>query len=243
MPADSRKQEEEAIRIIRQSQSVNDRLAVISFAEKAAIEKLPGNRQFDGLKSFFTGDRSSLTQALQTAESLIPDGSSGRILLLSDGRWTGSSPDIVFAKLAGRGIPVDYRILHRSELDDLAVSSVEAPHSVAPKEYFPVRVALQAPRKGTVLYQVVRNNRIIFKGRREVKPGINRLFFRDKSNSSQVFHYSVSVKYEQGEETALENNKADFLVKVSGEQPVLLVTMSKDSTLAKVLRRAGINLR
>lgn len=243
MPENSRKQEEEAVRIIKQGQQVNDRLAVISFAEKATIEKLPGNKQFDGLKSFFTGDRSSLTQALQTAESLIPDGSSGRILLLSDGRWTGAAPDLVFAKLAGRGIPVDYRILRRSALDDLAVSNVEAPHSVAPKEYFPVRVVIQAPKTGTVLYQVVRNNKIIFKGRRKVKPGINRLFFRDKSNFPQVLRYNVSVKYEQGTESAMENNRANFLVKVTGEQPILLVTLSKKSTLANVLRNAGINIR
>jgi Mg-chelatase subunit ChlD len=242
MPANSCKQEEEAVRIIKQSQTFNDRLAVISFAEKATIEKLPGNKQFDGLKSFFTGDRSSLTQALQTAESLIPDGSSGRILLLSDGRWTGSSPDIVFAKLAGRGIPVDYRILRRSAFNDLAVSKVEAPHSVAPKEYFPVRAVLQAPKVGTVLYQVVRNNKIIFKGRRKVKPGVNRLFFRDKSNLSQVLRYNISVKYEKSTETVLENNNANFLVKVTGEQPILLVTLSLKSTLAKVLRNAGIKL-
>ena len=242
MPANSRKQEEEAIRIIKQNQTVNDRLAVISFAEKSAIEKLPGNKQFDGLKALFTGDRSSLAQALQTAESMIPDGSSGRIMLLSDGRWTGSSPDSVFAKLAGRGIPVDYRILRRSALNDLAVSSVEAPHSVAPKEYFPVRAVLQAPKNGTVLYQVVRNNKIIFKGRRKVKTGVNRLFFRDKSMLPQVLRYNISVKYEKGKETALENNNADFLVKVTGEQPILLVTLSKKSTLAKVLRNAGINI-
>ena len=240
MPENSRKQEEEAVRIIQKGQKFNDHLAVISFAEKATIEKLPGTKQFDGLKAFFTGDRSSLTQALQTAESIIPDGSSGRILLLSDGRWTGSAPDLIFAKLAGRGIPVDYRILRRSAHNDLAVSDVEAPHSVAPKEYFPVRVSIQAPKNGSVLYQVVRNNKIIFKGRRKVKAGVNRLFFRDKSNSPQVLRYNISVKYESGTETELENNKANFLVKVSGEQPILLLTLSKDSTLAKVLSDAGI---
>lgn len=242
MPENSQKQEEEAVRIIQKGQKANDRLAVISFAEKATIEKLPGSKQFDGLKALFTGDRSSLTQALQTAESMIPDGSSGRILLLSDGRWTGSSPDLVFAKLAGRGIPVDYRILRRSVHKDLAVSEVEAPHSVAPKEYFPVRVSIQAPENGTVLYQVVRNNQIIFKGRREVKTGVNQLFFRDKSNSPQVLRYSISIKYESGTETELENNNANFLVKVSGEQPILLVTLSKSSTLGKVLSKAGINI-
>ena len=242
MPADSLKSEEEAIRIIKQSQDAHDRLAVISFAEKTTIEKLPGSKQFDGLKSYFTGDRSSLTKALQTAESLIPDGSSGRIMLLTDGRWTDSQPDAVFAKLSGRGIPVDYRIIRRSMLDDLAVSSIEAPHSVAPKEYFPVRVTLQAPVDGTVLYQVVRNNKIIFKGRREVKKGLNRLFFRDKSDQPQVMRYNVSVKYENSTEKALENNSANFLVKAAGEQPILLVTMSEKSSLAKILRSSGINL-
>jgi Mg-chelatase subunit ChlD len=243
MPENSLKQEEEAVRIVQQNQREGDRLAVISFAEKATIEKLPGSRQFDGLKALFSGDRSSLTQALQTGEAMIPDGSAGRILLLTDGRWTGSAPDAVFAKLAGRGIPVDYRIMRRSSINDLAVAGIETPHTAAPKEYFPVRVTVQAPMKGVVLYQVVRNNKIIFKGRRQVDIGANRLFFRDKADLPQVLRYSISVKYEGGEESAMENNWADFLVKIAGEQPVLLVSMSAKSTFAKLLRRAGINVR
>jgi uncharacterized membrane protein len=242
MPAESRKQEEEAIKIICEGQGTNDRLAVLSFAEKTAIEKLPDSKQFDGLKAVFSGDQSGLANVLKTAESLIPEGSSGRIMLLSDGRWTGSTPDAVFARLAGRGIPVDYRILRRSAINDLAISNIEAPHNVVPKEFFPVRISIQAPKKGIVTYSVTRNNTIIFKGKREVKTGINRLFFRDKSDIPQVLRYTVSVKYENDDETALENNKADFLVKIAGASPMLLVTMSKKSTLAKVLKQAGINL-
>ena len=177
MPGDSLEKENEAIKIINKSRGDNDRLAVLSFAEKTTIEKLPGYKKFDGLKAVYDGDRSNLNQALQVAESLVPEGASGRILLLTDGRWTDSAPDTVFARLAGRGISVDYRILRRSVLNDLAVDGVKAPHHAQPREFFPVKVALKAPRNGTVIYNIIRNNRIIFKGRRKVKTGINRLFF------------------------------------------------------------------
>ena len=242
MPGNSLDKENETVKIIKKSKGDNDRLAVLSFAEKTTIEKLPDNKNFEGLKAVYDGDRSNLNQALQTAESLIPDGAPGRILLLTDGCWTDSTPDAVFARLAGRGISVDYRILRRSVLNDLAIDSVEAPHRAQPREFFPVKVALKAPKNGTVIYNVIRNNRIIFKGKRKVKTGINRLFFRDKADSPQVLRYTVDVRYEDIEEKSIENNRADFLVKIAGEQPLLLLSMSVNSGLGQVLRKAGINV-
>ena len=57
-----------------------------------------------------------------------------------------------------------------------------------------------------------------------------------------MLRYKVSVKYENSTEKALENNQAEFLVKVTGGQPVLLVTMSKQTTLAKLLKQGGIKV-
>lgn len=243
MPAGSREQQQEAVSIIRKYQGAHDRLAVVSFAEKPVVEKLSGSEKFEGLKAKFSGDRSDLVQALQTAETMIPEDASGRILLISDGRWTGASPEIAFARLAGRNIPVDYRILRNPAGNDLAISRIDAPHNVAPKEYFPVRLELKAPLGGTVVYRVSRNNKVVFSGRREVTAGMNQLFFRDKSDSPQVLDYKVTVNYEKHGDERSENNSAEFIVKAAGEQPLLLVTMSKQSSLAKIMQRAGISCK
>ena len=53
-------------------------------------------------------------RGLETALSLIPPGSPGTILLLTDGRWTGRDPGAAMLAAADRGVPLDFRLMQRS---------------------------------------------------------------------------------------------------------------------------------
>jgi hypothetical protein len=55
--------------------------------------------------------------------SLIPPDGGGRILVLSDGKWTGKDPAAAAARAAGRGVAVDYRLLARPQVNDVAIQS------------------------------------------------------------------------------------------------------------------------
>ena len=72
--------------------SADDKLAVVSFGRTAAIDQVPQQGVFGGFVTEVSGDASNLAEGLNTALGLVPRDGSGRILVLSDGRWTGQDP-------------------------------------------------------------------------------------------------------------------------------------------------------
>ena len=118
MPAGSDASHKEAINLIRSSMGADQRLAVVSFGRSASIEQ-NSPAEFAGFTGEVGRDESNLSDALERALALIPQGSPGRILVLSDGRWTGKDPANAAWRAAARGIAIDYRALERSAFRSL----------------------------------------------------------------------------------------------------------------------------
>ncbi len=241
MPPNAGKQIEETADILFKTGKGKQNIGVVSFAEKYAIEQIPMPNKFDGLKAGYNGSQSNLKEALEAALTIIPDNAPARILLLSDGRWTGQAPAVAFAQCAARGIPVDYRMLGRANSKDLAIAEVESPFQVPAGEFFPVAVNIQSPGKTTAEYSIFRNGKKLLGGKLKLTPGSNRFYFRDRSNYPQILRYRFAIK-DGSEDKQPENNRAEFIVKVKGQRPVLLVSMSRESGFGKVLKRANINV-
>ena len=110
-------------------------LAVVSFGRVAAIEQSPQGGKFAGFVNEVYGDASDLNGAIEKAIALIPRDMPGRVLLLSDGRWTGKDPSGITAQATARGVPLDYRLMHRASTNDVAISHIDAPETVNPGEF------------------------------------------------------------------------------------------------------------
>ena len=109
MPADSERLEIEAVRLLQTSMPPDDKLGVVSFAESAAVEQSPQRGEFNGFSGVVGHDASQLADALDLALSMIAKGESGRLLVLSDGRWTGRDVSASAARAAAAGVAIDYR--------------------------------------------------------------------------------------------------------------------------------------
>src|SRR5215467_923569 len=129
MPRQSATMEKETIDLLRKSMGPRDQLGVVSFGRQAVVEQSPQRGQFAGFTAQVGPEHSDLNGALDTALSLIPPDGGGRILVLSDGKWTGKDPAAAAARAAGRGIPVDYRWLARPQVSDVAIQSFLTPES------------------------------------------------------------------------------------------------------------------
>ena len=114
MPADSETKQKEAIDLIQGAMRSDSNLAVVSFGRDAAIEHSPQSGKFTGFVNEVSGDASDLNGAIEKAMALIPQDAPGRVLLLSDGRWTGKDPSGIAAQAAARGITLDYRAMQRA---------------------------------------------------------------------------------------------------------------------------------
>jgi Mg-chelatase subunit ChlD len=242
MPPGSEAAQKEVIDLLHGAMGADDRLAVVSFGQSAAVERTPETGQFPGFVNEVGGNASDLAEALETALSLVPRGAPGKIVVLSDGRWTGRDPAAAAARAAARGIAIDFRPMQRPAANDLAIARLEAPSEVAPAESFLISAWVHAPAAQAVSYRLRRGERVLAEGQQALAAGLNRLTFRDRAGEPGNQGYTLEVQG-AGDDPVPENNRARVLVGVGGPRPVLHVTESKNSGLARLLERGGLKIK
>ncbi len=241
MPNGSMETLKEMIDIVQGGMPEHCRMAVVSFGERVAVETPPGKSSFTGFVNDVGGDGSSLDEAIEKAVSIIPRDTSGRVLILSDGRWTGVDPSKGAFLAAGRGIAIDYRNLSRSTASDLAFDRVDAPSSVTPGESFLLTAWVRSPLPQTISFEVLRDTTVVASYKKEVPSGLSRIFLRDKAQSPGVLKYRFRVTSTDPDPVP-ENNNARVLVGVEGRKSVLLISESTGSSLPRLLKQAGVEV-
>ncbi|VTR95004.1 Uncharacterized protein OS=Phycisphaera mikurensis (strain NBRC 102666 / KCTC 22515 / FYK2301M01) GN=PSMK_25870 PE=4 SV=1: VWA_3: DUF1355: VWA_2 [Gemmata massiliana] len=242
MPAGSDADHKELIDLLHSAMGSSDRLAVVSFGETVAVERAPGGDKFTGFTHEIGADGSKLGEGIDAALSLVPKDAPGRILVLSDGRWTGRDPAALAGLAADRRIAVDYRHRSRPTAGDLAVARVDAPTAVAPGEGFLITAWVQSPVEDTIRFEVTRGDKIIASGEQRVTAGLNRLTFRDRAAEPGSQNYRVRVRT-AADDPVPENNTARVLVGVNGPRPILHLTPTASSGLTALLKGGGLDVR
>jgi len=233
----------EIFTLLQSSRPQGSNLGVVSFGQSAIPEKYPSEEDFAGFNQDPGGDGSNLSLALDQALGLIPQDHGGRILVLSDGQWTGVNPLNTAREAAARGLGIDYRYISQDHGDDLAIERIEAPETVGPAQGFMIHAWVQAPFQEDVNYQLRRGNHILARGTRQLEKGQNRLVFRDLAEGPGVLGYELTVNpVNRPLDLLPENNRARFLVGVKGPKPLLLISPKPQSSLAALLLKRGLAL-
>ena len=247
MPADAAAREQEAVELVQAAMEPRDRLAVLSFGERVIIEQgaeRGASNTFGGFDADPGGDASDLSAALDRAMALIPRDEPGRVLVLSDGRWTGTDPMTQAGRAASQGVAIDYRELRRPAAADVAIERVDAPITVGPGEGFMLTAWIQAPTAMDVAYTLRRGGTVLSRGEQRVGSGRSRLIFRDRAPTiATTLPYTLEVVAKDGEADPMpENNHARLLVGVDGPRPLLVLSPSIDSGLVNLYQRAGLEV-
>jgi len=237
MPQNSDASEKEIVGLLYKSMGPRDQLGVVSFGRDAVVEQSPQRTEFPGFTAQVGADHSSLNDAIESALSLIPADGGGRVLVLSDGKWTGKDPAAAAARAAGRGVAVDYRLITRPQVSDVAIQSFLTPQSVQPGQAFVLSAWVQSPIDQEIQYQLRRgDNVIISSGSKQVSAGLTRLMFRDRAGKAGVNEYTMTIQGAK-DDPVPENNTARALVGVEGSKPILIVSSAGEkSGLVKLLR-------
>lgn len=242
MPLYSDASEKEIIALLHKSMGPRDQLGVVAFGRDAVVEQSPERGEFGGFAADVGPDHSSLNDAIQTALELVPPDGGGRILVLSDGKWTGKDPAAAAARAAGRGVAVDYRLITRPEVDDTAIQSFLTPQSVLPGEAFLLNAWISSPVDQQISYQLRRNNEVISAGQKQAPQGLSRLMFRDRAAAAGVNEYTLTVNAAK-DDPIPENNVARALVGVEGARPILVVSSAgNQSGLVNLLHRGRVDV-
>jgi Mg-chelatase subunit ChlD len=241
MPADALARQAEAIGLVHQGIRPGDKLAVVSFGRAAAVEQSPAESAFPAFTVLHDADQSNLADALDTALSLVPEDGGGRILVLSDGLYSGVAPFEAGTRAAVRGVAIDARHQGRDGAGDVAVLDVEAPQRVRPGEGLMVTAWVQAPEAMSAQCRFRQGARVLAAGQRALTRGTNRLVFRDIAGAPGTREYVVEVDGPEHDPRP-ENNRARLLVQVDGAKPLRIVSPTTSSGYAALLRRSGLDV-
>ncbi len=230
---------EEAETFVREAlkQKGSHRAAIMFFAARAGdtMTEWPAREPLGEADQKDT----DIEQALLTARARIPPGYVPRIVLLSDGRQTRGRARQAAASL---GIPVDTLTLPGRDEPEVQVAAVSGPTQVPPEEPFYVDVEVTANRQMPATVRLYRNGLKVAERRLTLKPGTERLRFRDRLNDEKFARYEAAVRAEH--DTFLDNNQLGTIVYSRGRPRVLIVEQRVDlgRHLARALRRNGMNV-
>lgn len=242
MAANAEATSKEVIQLVQKAKPDGCRLSVVSFGEKAALESVgDGRADFGGFTTEVGGEASNLADALQLGISLLPRGSSGRILLLSDGTWTGRDPSIEAYNAKAESLPIDYRDLGRGSAGDLSIAELSLPESTAPGESFMISAWIHSSTSQKVEIELVRGKTTLERQTRSVGSGFTRVMFRDYLQDPGNYRYFLRVRGEIGDPVP-ENNLAKGILPCLGEKPAMFVSGVKGSGLKNLLLQGGLKL-
>jgi hypothetical protein len=196
MPSEFEIAEKHAINLLLSHIGKEDRLGVVTFGMTPIIERPPTGNPEPVNKFYNTGslDASNLHDAIDQALKIIPKGEKSRLLIISDGRWTGESPDQLISRLVQREIAVDYRLIERSHVGDVAIISIDAPDRVLPGEVFKVTGMVYVPVAQNVEYELSCNGVKSASGIRQMDAGNNRIDFILKAGIPGTMQCDLNVK-------------------------------------------------
>jgi uncharacterized membrane protein len=229
------------VNLVAKGMSPQDRLGVVTFGREVSIERPPDVGPLGPWVQQVAADGSDLGQALARALSLLPDDGPSRLLVISDGRWTGQQPDAAAAAAASHDTPIDFRYLGRPVAHDLAVQRLDAPRWASAGEAFMLSAWVYSPIAQQINYQLHRNGGLLSQGEKAVPAGVCRLVFRDIAQDAGTQGYELRVTAKEPDPTP-ENNVARTLMGIRGAGGLLLVSQSPGQGLSRLLTAGGLKV-
>lgn len=239
MPAGSESRIAEMVNLLKKDMPDNAKMGLISFADNPIVEMTPSRNAFAGFSGEINPEASNLYEALSRAISIIPAEQAARILLISDGLYSGRDPQHAAFKSAARGIPVDYRLLSREAGADMVIKNLTVPGLINTGESFVISAEIFSPEPQKAHIQLKCSGSVIGNLTRDLRKGTNYLVFRHSASSAMIYQYELTVKGEKPDPVP-ENNRAIALCEVAGQKPVLIISQSPESSMNNLLKGAGL---
>ena len=240
MPAGAQNDALEFVRLVEAAKGSRQRLVVLSFGAEPKVEHLPrGDERFPGFQSELDQGGSDLSRALALALELVPRDRPARLVLLSDGEWTGGDPGNEARAARARGIEIAARPVQRPGGADLSAARMDLPAELAEGEPFQFRVWVRAGAAREASWRLLVDGETRAEGRRTFEAGWNQLQLRLVLARTGV----AQLRFEllDAADPVPENDSLAGAVRVRGPTRVLVLNeMGQTSALAQALASGGI---
>jgi Mg-chelatase subunit ChlD len=209
-----------------------DYIGVLAFAREPSVELAPTRKQALGdwritdISSNPPRDYTDIAAALRLAAALVPEGASGRFVLISDGNENLESSSQEAELLRSSGIEVYARALGTTtergqSRGEVAVRDLEVPEKLAEGEAFDLRVTIDSTRDTDAALRVYRNDSLVTERRVHITASGENVFVLPQRVEQKGF-YTYRAEVEAiGSDAFVQNNSREAFGIVEGQPKTL----------------------
>ncbi|OUW87246.1 MAG: hypothetical protein CBD74_01855 [Saprospirales bacterium TMED214] len=238
-----------------------DRAGIIVFGRDASIEippfddDIPQLRRVESMRG--RADATNLESALNLAQASMPEDTSRRIVIVTDGNENLGQAKKLAARIAGSGIGIDVVPVLLSSENEVLVEKIDVPNNIRKGQPFEARVVVNnyadsdtgKPSTGKlrVTQKVNGEVQLLLEENIALNPGKNVFPLQHQIDQPAAYIYNAEFVPDTVDGDGLaQNNKATAYTYVRGQGRVLLIQDPKHAgdfdLLAEVLRKNNIEV-
>ena len=242
MPVESEERLLELIANAETARANGDRLAIVTFGSRSQIEQtLSANIETTAFAKEILPDGSDLNDAILTGLSLLDANRPARMLVLSDGEANGAEPDSGARRARELGVPIDFRSFERMRVGDVAITDIQLPDTLAPREQFQFTVLVDSDLETSGNLTLKREGQVLSVQQLRLRAGINSVRFRDQIEDPGFYRFTVDL--EVAGDPVEENNRGEGGVRVLGAPRILVLnTDGVEGNLVRALRAGELTV-
>ncbi len=215
-----------------------DRLSVVTFGRDAmALSQRSSLGEITGLE---LDDASDLTAGLNLSAALLGETPGGRVLVVSDGLYTGPDPLDRLPSWRTAGAPLDYSPVVHEEGGDVAISAVELPERVRAGHPFELAFTVHCPAATEATLGLERGGAEVSQTV-SLGPGEHRFTLQDVAGRAGLLRYVITATAVS--DSRPQNNRALAVTMAVGPPRVLVLNdHGGPDNLTRALAAAGADV-
>ncbi len=233
----------ERVAQLRRAMAPRDELAVIGFGRDARLlVPLSDPRLVGTFHGSADSGATNISDALVTAQSLLPSDADGRIVLLSDGNETQDSARAAIPALVENGVRLFASAPPPSSTERVAMTEFAAPEVVRAGQQFDFQIAVESEAAEPVsaslrLYQ---DGTAVGAEAVTLKSGLNRFDLPYRMNDAGAFVIGAEIAV-TAPRVAI-NPRAEAAISVTAPPRVMIVSATPPESLVTALKMRGYRL-
>ncbi len=240
-------QRQDATRFIQEAARAKrktDTVALVSVGDEAELHTPPSDKLPTSLPRHAGHTAATdLAQGLETALAVVPRGTAGKVVVLSDFNENVGSALASVPGLTARGVRVDAHLLRSSVKREALIEKVVVPGSAKIGEPFTVKVALNALNAQKGRLTLLRDGKI--EGHPldiDIAPGRQVHEFQTGIDKPGFYSFQAMLETDSSRDTLSDNNRGQGFVQVRGKPRILYVSAQagRGKYLAKALGAQSI---
>ncbi|MDR7544636.1 MAG: VWA domain-containing protein [Armatimonadota bacterium] len=217
------------------------RVGLVTFGATAMLEEPPNAQPRLALASRVRGDGTNIAGAIRAALRVLPEGSGGRIVVLTDGQATAGDLPSALAEVYRRGVELAVvPVAPDPPPPDVMIEEVSMPALGAVGERLPVAVTIRATAPAEGALRVRANGALLLARTLSLPVGRTRIDLEPEATAAGLLRIEASIDATPDEEPG--NNRAFALGFVSGPPSVLYVAV-QPGPLVRALDVQGLRVR